>query len=97
MSGIYPLDFPPTRRRSSPAPPDPRPTARGRRRRRSPAGERPRRSRVAARAHISTDFYTRLEQRRGARPPESTVAALALALRLDAMERRDARAGRAAP
>jgi hypothetical protein len=42
---------------------------------------------AAARAHISTDFYTRLEQRRGARPSESTVAALALALRLNDIER----------
>lgn len=46
-----------------------------------------RREEVAARAHISTDFYTRLEQRRGARPSESTVASLALALRLDDIER----------
>jgi transcriptional regulator with XRE-family HTH domain len=46
-----------------------------------------RREEVAARAHISTDFYTRLEQRRGARPSESTVASLALALRLDEVER----------
>jgi transcriptional regulator with XRE-family HTH domain len=46
-----------------------------------------RREEVAARAHISTDFYTRLEQRRGARPSESTVASLALALRLDQVER----------
>ena len=54
------------------------------RRRRAPGL---RREEVAARAHISTDFYTRLEQRRGARPSESTVAALALALRLDELER----------
>lgn len=46
-----------------------------------------RREEVAARAHISTDFYTRLEQRRGARPSASTVASLALALRLDEIER----------
>jgi transcriptional regulator with XRE-family HTH domain len=46
-----------------------------------------RREEVAARAHISTDFYTRLEQRRGARPSESTVASLALALRLNEIER----------
>jgi transcriptional regulator with XRE-family HTH domain len=54
------------------------------RRRRAPGL---RREEVAARAHISTDFYTRLEQRRGARPSESTVAALAAALRLDEIER----------
>jgi transcriptional regulator with XRE-family HTH domain len=54
------------------------------RRRRAPGL---RREEVAARAHISTDFYTRLEQRRGARPSESTVASLALALRLDEVER----------
>ena len=54
------------------------------RRRRAPGL---RREEVAARAHISTDFYTRLEQRRGARPSESTVASLALALRLDGVER----------
>jgi transcriptional regulator with XRE-family HTH domain len=54
------------------------------RRRRAPGL---RREEVAARAHISTDFYTRLEQRRGARPSESTVAALAIALRLDEIER----------
>lgn len=54
------------------------------RRRRAPGL---RREEVAARAHISTDFYTRLEQRRGARPSESTVASLALALRLDEIER----------
>jgi transcriptional regulator with XRE-family HTH domain len=57
-----------------------------------PAGRRRRtrglrREEVAARAHISTDFYTRLEQRRGARPSASTVASLALALRLDEIER----------
>jgi transcriptional regulator with XRE-family HTH domain len=57
-----------------------------------PAGRRRRapglrREEVAARAHISTDFYTRLEQRRGARPSESTVASLALALRLEPIER----------
>jgi transcriptional regulator with XRE-family HTH domain len=54
------------------------------RRRRAPGL---RREEVAARAHISTDFYTRLEQRRGARPSASTVASLALALRLDEVER----------
>jgi transcriptional regulator with XRE-family HTH domain len=46
-----------------------------------------RREEVAALAHISTDFYARLEQRRGARPSESTVASLALALQLDEIER----------
>jgi transcriptional regulator with XRE-family HTH domain len=54
------------------------------RRRRAPGL---RREEVAARAHISTDFYARLEQRRGARPSESTVASLALALRLNEIER----------
>jgi transcriptional regulator with XRE-family HTH domain len=54
------------------------------RRRRAPGL---RREEVAARAHISTDFYTRLEQRRGARPSESTVASLALALRLNEIGR----------
>ena len=38
-------------------------------------------------AHMSADFYARLEQRRGARPSEQTVAALALALRLTDDER----------
>jgi transcriptional regulator with XRE-family HTH domain len=46
-----------------------------------------RREEVAARAHISTDFYTRLEQRRGSRPSASTVASLATALCLDEVER----------
>jgi transcriptional regulator with XRE-family HTH domain len=46
-----------------------------------------RREEVAARAHISTDFYTRLEQRRGSRPSASTVAALAGALCLNEIER----------
>ena len=41
-----------------------------------------RREEVAGQAHISTDFYTRLEQRRGSRPSERTVAALARALQL---------------
>jgi hypothetical protein len=36
---------------------------------------------------MSTDFYTRLEQRRGSRPSEQTVAALARALRLKQDER----------
>jgi transcriptional regulator with XRE-family HTH domain len=46
-----------------------------------------RREEVAGLAHMSADFYTRLEQRRGARPSEQTVAALALALRLTDDER----------
>ncbi len=46
-----------------------------------------RREEVAARAHISTDFYTRLEQRRGARPSTGTVASLATALCLNEVER----------
>ena len=46
-----------------------------------------RREEVASLAHMSADFYTRLEQRRGARPSEQTVAALALALRLTDDER----------
>ncbi len=41
-----------------------------------------RREEVAGLAYISTDFYARLEQRRGSRPSEQTVAALARALRL---------------
>lgn len=57
-----------------------------------PAGQRRRtaglrREEVAALAHMSTDFYTRLEQRRGARPSPATVAALARALRLSLDER----------
>src|SRR3954452_6809224 len=78
------VGLPPGRRRRAPGlrPKDPA----------GPRGARPRapalpREEVAARAHISTDFYTRLEQRRGARPSESTVAALALALRLNEIER----------
>jgi transcriptional regulator with XRE-family HTH domain len=46
-----------------------------------------RREEVAQLAHMSTDFYTRLEQRRGNRPSEATVAALARALRLTPDER----------
>jgi transcriptional regulator with XRE-family HTH domain len=46
-----------------------------------------RREEVAALAHMSTDFYARLEQRRGSRPSEQTVAALARALRLTPAER----------
>lgn len=54
-------------------------------RRRRTAGLR--REEVAQLAHMSTDFYARLEQRRGARPSAETVAALARALRLDPDER----------
>jgi transcriptional regulator with XRE-family HTH domain len=46
-----------------------------------------RREEVAALAHMSTDFYTRLEQRRGSRPSEETVTALARGLRLTQDER----------
>jgi len=46
-----------------------------------------RREEVASLAHVSTDFYTRIEQRRGARPSEQTLAALAHALRLTQDER----------
>ncbi len=46
-----------------------------------------RREEVAALAHMSTDFYVRLEQRRGSRPSEQTTAALARALRLTQDER----------
>ncbi len=56
------------------------------------AGERRRtrglrREEVAGLAHMSTDFYARLEQRRGSRPSEQTTAALARALRLTQDER----------
>jgi transcriptional regulator with XRE-family HTH domain len=54
------------------------------RRRRTPGL---RREEVAALAHISTDFYTRLEQRRGSRPSEQTIGAIARALRLTLDER----------
>jgi len=37
-----------------------------------------RREEVAVLAHISADFYTRLEQQRGSRPSEQTTTALAL-------------------
>ena len=57
--------------------------AQGRRRR--TAGLR--REEIAALAHMSTDFYARLEQRRGARPSEQTAGALARALRLTQDER----------
>jgi transcriptional regulator with XRE-family HTH domain len=46
-----------------------------------------RREDVAALAHMSTDFYTRLEQRRGSRPSEAMVGAIARALRLTLDER----------
>ena len=46
-----------------------------------------RREEVAGLAHMSSDFYARLEQRRGSRPSEQTVAALARALRLTRDER----------
>lgn len=54
-------------------------------RRRRTAGLR--REEVAALANISADFYARLEQRRGARPSEQTVNAIARALRLTHDER----------
>jgi len=54
------------------------------RRRRTPGL---RREEVAALAHMSTDFYTRLEQRRGSRPSEQTVGEIARALRLTLDER----------
>jgi transcriptional regulator with XRE-family HTH domain len=46
-----------------------------------------RREEVASLAHVSTDFYTRLEQSRGSRPSQQTVASLARALRLTPAER----------
>jgi transcriptional regulator with XRE-family HTH domain len=46
-----------------------------------------RREEVAQLAHMSTDFYTRLEQARGSRPSQQTVAAIARALRLNPFER----------
>jgi transcriptional regulator with XRE-family HTH domain len=46
-----------------------------------------RREEVAQLAHMSTDFYARLEQARGSRPSEQTTAALARALRLTPDER----------
>jgi transcriptional regulator with XRE-family HTH domain len=54
-------------------------------RRRRTAGLR--REEVATLANISTDFYARLEQRRGARPSKRTVDALARAMRLTQDER----------
>ncbi len=46
-----------------------------------------RREEVAWLASMSTDFYARLEQRRGARPSEDMLAAIARALRLTLDER----------
>jgi transcriptional regulator with XRE-family HTH domain len=46
-----------------------------------------RRDEVAALAAMSTDYYTRLEQRRGPQPSEQMLAALARALRLTTGER----------
>jgi transcriptional regulator with XRE-family HTH domain len=54
-------------------------------RRRRTAGLR--REEVAALAAMSTDFYARIEQRRGSRPSRETIAALARALRLTLDER----------
>jgi hypothetical protein len=50
------------------------------------AGERRRtrglrREEVAGLAHMSTDFYARLEQRRGSRPSEQTIASAGSARR----------------
>jgi transcriptional regulator with XRE-family HTH domain len=46
-----------------------------------------RREEVAALAHMSTDFYARLEQERGAQPSEQTIAAIGSALHLSLDER----------
>lgn len=46
-----------------------------------------RREEVALLASMSTDYYTRLEQRRGPQPSESMLAAIARALRLTLAER----------
>ncbi|OPG11949.1 helix-turn-helix transcriptional regulator [Microbispora sp. GKU 823] len=46
-----------------------------------------RREEVASLAAMSTDYYTRLEQRRGPRPSEQMLASLARALRLTTDER----------
>ena len=54
-------------------------------RRRRTAGLR--REEVAELANMSTDFYARIEQRRGSRPSRETIAALARALRLTLDER----------
>jgi transcriptional regulator with XRE-family HTH domain len=54
-------------------------------RRRRTAGLR--REEVASLAAMSTDFYARIEQRRGSRPSRETIAALSRALRLTLDER----------
>jgi transcriptional regulator with XRE-family HTH domain len=54
-------------------------------RRRRTAGLR--REEVASLANMSTDFYARIEQRRGSRPSRETIAALSRALRLTLDER----------
>jgi transcriptional regulator with XRE-family HTH domain len=46
-----------------------------------------RREEVASLANMSTDFYARLEQRRGSRPSEQMVGAISRALRLTQDER----------
>ena len=46
-----------------------------------------RREEVAALAHMSTDFYARLEQERGAQPSEQMVAAIGQGLHLSLDER----------
>jgi transcriptional regulator with XRE-family HTH domain len=56
---------------------------RGRRRRTSGL----RREEVASLAHMSTDFYSRLEQERGAQPSEQMVAAIGQGLHLSLDER----------
>src|SRR6476661_2214300 len=61
------------RRRRAALQPDDVGLGRGRRRR-TPGL---RREEVAALAHMSTDFYTRLEQGRGSRPSESMVGSVA--------------------
>jgi transcriptional regulator with XRE-family HTH domain len=71
------------RRRREALQPDDVGLAKGRRRRTSGL----RREEVAALASMSTDFYARLEQRRGSRPSEQMVGALARALRLTQDER----------
>lgn len=71
------------RRRREALQPDDVGLPRGRRRR--TAGLR--REEVAGLANMSTDFYARIEQRRGSRPSGQTVAALARALRLTLDER----------
>lgn len=46
-----------------------------------------RREEVALLAHMSTDYYARLEQQRGPQPSEQMLSAIALALRLSQDER----------